>query len=306
MRLRHWTALAVGRFTSKPEKDPAWTHARQPGRAQPPRPRASAQFSRGRPQAARKQAGPRTAPTSGTLWREGSPAAGEGTRPAGAGGRSGLEKRWDLNQAPPATGKGEKRWRRPNYHRSGRRAIPGGLGSGPGGDAGGAQGRVPVPVPGSGGTLSTAPAAALHPRRPQRSPRPALPRRLARTMPFFCSTNVDPFTRLDTTATPRPSDTAAGLGLRAPSPAAAAAAAAVPIPPAPALRACARAPPAWGRGRESKGGLGGGVGRARGAAGAGPGGLWFCLPGPQEWEWREDRGDSGQGDLRVVTNRLRL
>lgn len=61
-------------------------------------------------------------------------------------------------------------------------------------------------------------------------------------MPFFCSTNVDPFTRLDTTATPRPSDTAAGLGPRAPSPAAAAAAA-VPMPPAPPSAARARAAP---------------------------------------------------------------
>lgn len=82
-------------------------------------------------------------------------------------------------------------------------------------------------------------------------PRPALPRLLARTMPFFCSTNVDPFTRLDTTATPRPSDTAAGLGPRAPSPAAAAAAA-VPMPPAPPSAARARTAP-HGLGEERRG-----------------------------------------------------
>lgn len=110
---------------------------------------------------------------------------------------------------------------------------------------------------------------------PLQHPRPALaaralPRRLARTMPFFCSTNVDPFTRLDTTATPRPRDTAAGLGLRAPSPAAAAAAAAVPMPPA-RPRACASAP------RPEGGGSAG--------PGAGPGwwaGPWAELRAP--WE----------------------
>lgn len=40
----------------------------------------------------------------------------------------------------------------------------------------------------------------------------ALPLPRARTMPFFCRTKVEPFTRLDTTATLRPSDTAAGPG----------------------------------------------------------------------------------------------
>lgn len=110
-------------------------------------------------------------------------------------------------------------------------------------------------------------AARTEPPRPP-PPQPArpvtLPRRLARTMPFFCSTNVDPFTRLDTTATPRPRDTAAGLGLRAPSPGAAAAAA-VPMPPA-RPRACACAPRPMGGQRSA--GAGGGAG-IRGAVRAG-------------------------------------
>lgn len=46
--------------------------------------------------------------------------------------------------------------------------------------------------------------------RPCASP---VPRPLARTIPFFCNTNVDPFTRLETTATLKPSETAAGPGL---------------------------------------------------------------------------------------------
>lgn len=49
-----------------------------------------------------------------------------------------------------------------------------------------------------------------------------LPRPRARTIPFFCRTKVEPFTRLETTATLKPRDTAAGPGLcAAPSPAAA-------------------------------------------------------------------------------------
>uniref|UniRef100_A0ACB8FIU2 Uncharacterized protein n=1 Tax=Sphaerodactylus townsendi TaxID=933632 RepID=A0ACB8FIU2_9SAUR len=40
-----------------------------------------------------------------------------------------------------------------------------------------------------------------------------VPLPLARTIPFFCNTNVDPFTRLETTATLKPSETAAGPGL---------------------------------------------------------------------------------------------
>lgn len=49
-----------------------------------------------------------------------------------------------------------------------------------------------------------------------------LPLPRARTIPFFCRTKVEPFTRLETTATLKPSDTAAGPGLcAAPSPAAA-------------------------------------------------------------------------------------
>lgn len=110
------------------------------------------------------------------------------------------------------------------------------------------------------------------PPQPRAGPRPALPRRLARTMPFFCSTNVDPFTKLDTTATPRPSDTAAGLGLRAPSPAAAAAAAAVPILPAPASApAPARSPAGLkaGAGSADRSCAGvGGPGAAQGRGGA--------------------------------------
>lgn len=50
----------------------------------------------------------------------------------------------------------------------------------------------------------------------------SLPLPRARTIPFFCRTKVEPFTRLETTATLKPSDTAAGPGLcAAPSPAAA-------------------------------------------------------------------------------------
>lgn len=65
------------------------------------------------------------------------------------------------------------------------------------------------------------PAAAL-PRTAAPGAAGPLPRPRARTIPFFCRTKVEPFTRLDTTATLKPSDTAAGPGLcAAPSPAAA-------------------------------------------------------------------------------------
>lgn len=59
----------------------------------------------------------------------------------------------------------------------------------------------------------------------------ALPRPLARTIPFFCSTNVEPLTRLDTTATLKPRETAAGPGFgETPSPGAAAAPKAILMP----------------------------------------------------------------------------
>lgn len=59
----------------------------------------------------------------------------------------------------------------------------------------------------------------------------ALPRPLARTIPFFCSTNVEPLTRLDTTATLKPRETAAGPGFgEPPSPGAAAAPTAILMP----------------------------------------------------------------------------
>lgn len=171
----------------------------------------------------------------------------------------------------------------------GRRAIPGCSGSGPGGDASARRAASPArPAPREPERSGWRPP--LHPRGPERSPRPALPRRLARTMPFFCSTNVDPFTRLDTTATPRPSDTATGLGLRAPSPAAAAAAAAVPIPPRRPPRLRLRASGSGGGAGEA-GGLGVQGGEAWGPAGAGRG-AWVPSSGSEG----EEEG-SGCGGL---------
>lgn len=58
----------------------------------------------------------------------------------------------------------------------------------------------------------------------------AVPRPLARTIPFFCKTKVEPFTRLETTATLKPSETAAGPGLGAPPSPAAAAPTIIPTP----------------------------------------------------------------------------
>lgn len=105
-----------------------------------------------------------------------------------------------------------------------------------------------------------------------------LPRPRARTIPFFCRTKVEPFTKLETTATLKPSDTAAGPGLcAAPSPAAAptairiappkaagTAAAPGPAHPAAALR---RDPPCAAP-RCATRPTGGGSGRAPAAAAA--------------------------------------
>ena len=84
-------------------------------------------------------------------------------------------------------------------------------------------------VPAAGGVRLDAAVPQGNGSPPRRSPRTAapgaagpLPRPRARTIPFFCRTKVEPFTRLDTTATLKPSDTAAGPGFcAAPSPAAA-------------------------------------------------------------------------------------
>lgn len=215
-----------------------------------------------RPNPRRVHAGPGRSPPGGPPPRRpaGSARSAHGTGPGTWGtlftgrfpGRTGRRKpragpTYRRNEASPATRKGEA-----VVATESRRSL-GAPGTGDEGEVQAASGAAqvekgpcapgPRPRPGGGGTPGAPDGGRppLHPRAPA-----TLPRRLARTMPFFCSTNVDPFTRLDTTATPKPSDTAAGLGLRAPSPAAAAAAA-VPIPPAPPP-APATAPAGTGRG----------------------------------------------------------